>query len=409
MDSYNKLLKLKSKYNEQSNIKNHYLLIKQNNNELNGGGNINSELKELLYSKFTENEINELKELHGSGKISDEQLKELYNSRFSTDDLNKINNLSGGFLNFLNFLNPFSWGWFSPSTEETKVEINTNDDGNYLLFYLPAPQEGEKMNVQYYEYIQDEINYGKKNGDIIVSKKFFKETFNEKAYLLNKKGDKITLTIIVNDNNNNSDIINIIDEFKKSMNIEKTDDPFIIKSTDEINCQPIKNNISQINTNIENFKKRLDNIKYNSILKKLNEISNSNDKFIDKIMNDYNIFYNNNKTKIIGEILEDENITKYQIKLLNFVSVFNSITYALLNEKIKSILKDFEFNMILKIKETETNYIFDEKINISTISYTTMYGQILNSHIDVEQQKKEAERQRMSTSVQTTQAASAPA
>jgi hypothetical protein len=404
MDSYNKLLKLKNKYYEPSDIKNHYLLIKQSNNEINGGGNINSELKELLYSKFTENEINELKELHGSGKISDEQLKELYNSRFSTDDLNKINNLSGG------WIWPFSI-FFGSSTVPDKVETgNTNDDGNYLLFYLPAPQEGEIMKDQYYEYIQDEIHAGKKNGDVIVSKKFFKDTFNEKAYLLNKKGDNITLTIIVNDNNNNSDIINIIDEFKKSMNIEKDiEDPFNIKEIKEINCEPIKNNISQINMNIENFKKRLDTNKYNSILIKLNEIYNSNDKFINKIMDEYNDFYKDNKTKIIGDILEDESITKYQIKLLNFQTVFNSVTYALLNEKIKSIIKGFEFNMILKIKETDTDYIFDEIITDNTISYTTMYGQILKSHIEEEQQKKEAERQRMSTSVQTTQAASAPA
>lgn len=394
MNSYNKLLELNKLNKKINDTKNHYLLVKQNNNEISGGSNINSELKELLYSKFTENEINELKELYGSGKLSDEQLKELYNSKFSTDELNKINNLSGGFWNLLmSFFSSSSQP--SQQTQRTylvfELDYNTYDDRFSSFLNLPEIKEITENDIkrtrkftEIYrsKFSADSSIYSGNNKALFISKNFEKAlllstTDNKKFdyYILSSDVPKEQILKIQNLKNifNNENITHFFNnEFKNTCETMYTsklhEEIDKIKGGDSTNGT-IDNIINEIKKNI------------NESIEEIHQIKKTNERRISETLNKreykkYNTF--NFNPSFDYQELNNSNIEFFLSTLSQDINIKTDGNYR--------------FNMIYEIKEDEHNYDFAEQTHTPTsLSNTLLYLKIFSSY-DEELKKKTGER-----------------
>lgn len=291
---------------------------------------------------------------------------------------NHYNDLEGGMW-------PFSSKVKNPDTgtdDDNYMYNDRNTDGEYLVFYIDDEGEREMRNEQLDKYkIFSQFNYGVQNkqGIEFISKELFNNNYNEKAYIINKKGNNIICQIITN--NTEVDFYKKIQTIKNNFYIEQKLDPIIENLSNKCYTTYINNVTTNLNKSIktinnEEIKQNLEKLKSDFVIKSNSE----NEKQI--ILKNYiDLKFEINKTINNDQYLKYKTI-QFVKGNYNFNQINNNsqIFFDELINKIKDNNKQkdeiIKLNMIIKIDKSKTHYKFAEYINKNNISYTTMYAKI---------------------------------
>jgi hypothetical protein len=306
---------------------------------------------------------------------------------------NNYNDLEGGMWPFSLFsskVKKSGTGTGTGTGSRTGSEIGTvndnNTDGEYLVFFIDDEGDGKMTNEnldKYKNFIQYYYNDEKKQGIEFISIEQFINSplYNEKAYIINKIGNKITCQIITN--NKELGFYNKLQTIKNNLHLDKNvTDPIIDNLSNKCYTAYTNNVITNLNKSIQNIdnneiKKSLEKIK-SDFTKKSNS-ADEKQMFIKSyldVKSEINKILNNDKYLIYKSFEYVKSNYKFNQDINNNSQKFFDELISKIKDNNKQRDGVIKLNMIIKIDKSKTHYKFAEYINKNTISYTTMYGKI---------------------------------
>jgi hypothetical protein len=256
--------------------------------------------------------------------------------------------------------------WGSKKTEKTPSSETT--DGDYLVFTI------DTIDKSSYIYLIDQ------NSTKSIDMNDFLLKHKDKAYLLNKKGTRLTGSIITKDKNTKIDTV--ISTMRKKLFIDK-DIPLDEKKHIYTENQQLNEVIKKYDTYYREVDKILRTDTNNevinaAILKFRTEFLNNSE-----IMKTNMITYHKNLKTTFSNILSMSEFSKYKSITIDYDNPFDNSNgdkfLNNLNTKIKSETgSDSNLNMIIKIypiRPADTEYNFTKR-GTTSISFTQKYKDI---------------------------------
>ena len=248
----------------------------------------------------------------------------------------------------------------------------TETDGDYLVFNITDINQGS------YKYVVDqnlETNQ--------VSKSDFNMDYKDLAYIITKKGTNITGKIITDDINKN--IQSLLTNMKLKLNLNDDQNQKLML------CIENFNKYSEEITNIFNDqKKQIANTVINREINLVHKSFMGSSEKIKKLLTESNTILRDSFNNIL-QTSEYKKYNEFVLKFeLPFTKPYNEKFFTDLTNNIKTQTgATVTLNMIIKIKETENQFVF-EKMGDSSISHTPTYLNIKQHKIDSEKTKTTA-------------------
>jgi hypothetical protein len=253
------------------------------------------------------------------------------------------------------------------ATDAKAIDAATETDGVYLVFNIDKIVPDDHV---YAIYQNKETNK--------VGKNNFNLRNNDKAYIITKKGDKFLGKIITNEKNIDSLLTNI----KENLYLDT------VKHPDLNSCIQNYNKYSEYVDNILNEK----NISNKDIISELNKIRLDFLKRSTEMKNKLNSD-NDELSKLFTKILLMPEYLKYKTFNFDYTLSFTSVNNSNFLEKLITVIErdnknKVKLNMIIKIKETDESYVFEDRDDKS-ISNTLKYREIIEHKIAFDKTKEQ--------------------
>jgi hypothetical protein len=257
-------------------------------------------------------------------------------------------------------------------------------DGEYLVFFL-KDEEGEYLSSNLLNshklFVQENYEPQIKEGLPFANINQFNLSFNETGYIIIKRGNEITFTMI--NNKFEPDFYKKLELLKQKFNIGNNNEDRIITDLTNNCYKTYTDNVNEkITSSINDINNLEVKTKLNTVLQGFNE-KNSNDQ--------KQLYHQHSELKTkLSEILENKEFLKYNTYTFKIADYYfgRENSEKFLTELADNIIKftnreaekeNIKFNMIIKFRRDGNHYTFADYIHKYSISITKMYTKIVSS------------------------------